>query len=201
MRRLPRPSALGRLLRLSLLPSPLADAAAGIVFAAGAWPAGAGPWLLLAGAAASYHGGMALNDWVDRGRDSSSAPRRPLPAGEVDPRLALGLALALLAAGPLLASAAHPVAGAIAALVAGAALAYDLAGRGAWRGPGLLAACRAGNLGTGLALGAIHAVGGAPAPRALLVLFPPALLYSLYVFLVARLGRLEDAEDPRPLGR
>ena len=43
--------AWGRLLRLSLTASALADAAAGLVLGAGAWPSGVAPWVLLAASA------------------------------------------------------------------------------------------------------------------------------------------------------
>ena len=195
--------ALGRLLRLSLGPSAPADVAAGILFASAVWPGGAAPWFLLAAALCIYHGGMALNDWADRGRDAVTCPGRPIPAGEVAPATALALAGILLGSGALLAGAATPLAGGIAVVVAGAAVTYDLVGRGPWRGPLLLGLCRAGNLGVGLGSGWLLGAGGRPAPETtpVLVLLLPALLYGAYVFVVSRLGRLEDGEDARPLAQ
>ena len=81
--------------------------------------------------------------------------------------------------------------------VAACALAYDFAGRGAWIGPALLAACRAGNLAFGILLPTWIAGRSAGDNAAWLGL---ALLYGGYVFFVSRLARLEDDEDPRPLG-
>lgn len=185
-----RALALGRLLRLSLAPTALADIAAGTVLGAGAWPAGAAPFVLMLASACVYHGGMALNDWADRGEDVRANPGRPIPSGALSARTALALALVLLVLGPLLATAVAPRAGLVLAGVALCAALYDLAGRGAWRGPLLLGLCRAGNLGTGLAFASTLA----PA-RPALVLAPFA--YGLYVFLVSRLARLEDVESDR----
>lgn len=187
----------GRLLRLSLLPSALADVLVGLVLGAGGtWPPGAGPLLLIAASLGIYHGAMALNDWADRGRDAGRRPERPIPSGAVSPGAALALGLTLMGAGVGAAAAAAPRLGLWMGAVALAALAYDLAGRGPWRGPALLALCRAGNLGAGL-VATGWAQGGALEPRRL----APALLYGAYVLAVSRLGRLEDDEDPRPLGR
>lgn len=185
--------ALGRLLRLSLAPTALADIAAGTVLGAGAWPHGAAPFLLMLASACVYHGGMALNDWADRGEDVRANPGRPIPSGALSARAALTLALALLLLGPLLATAVAPRAGLVLAGVAACAALYDLAGRGAWRGPLLLGLCRAGNLGTGLAFASTLAP-----VRPALLLAPFA--YGLYVFLVSRLARLEDVESDRLAG-
>jgi hypothetical protein len=85
------------------------------------------------------------------------------------------------------------------ACVALAAALYDLAGRGPWRGPLLLAACRAGNIGTGMLYGIRTREAGDvreyAAPAAI------ALTYALYVFFVSRLGRREDVGDDTTLGR
>jgi 4-hydroxybenzoate polyprenyltransferase len=137
-----------------------------------------------------YHGGMALNDWADRGEDARANPGRPIPSGAFSARTALTLALVLLLLGPLLATAVAPRAGLVMAGVALCAALYDLAGRGAWRGPVLLGLCRAGNLGTGLAFASTLAPW-----RPALLLAPAA--YGLYVFLVSRLARLEDVESER----
>jgi 4-hydroxybenzoate polyprenyltransferase len=50
---------------------------------------------LALGSSLLYLGGMALNDWADRELDARERPRRPIPAGEVAPALALGSAIAL----------------------------------------------------------------------------------------------------------
>lgn len=206
--------AWGRLLRLSLAPSAAADVAAGVLLGAGEWPGGPGPFAVIAGSLCVYHGGMALNDWADRREDARLRPDRPIPSGTVAAPAALALGASLLVGGPLLALAGDPRSGAILAVVAALAALYDLAGRGAWSGPALLAACRGGNLLAGVGLGV--AWDAATVHTGWLILEPqlwgvarsrwlpavaPVLLYAAYVFTVSRLGRLEDAPDERTLGR
>lgn len=185
-----RARALGQLLRLSLVPTALADATAGLLLGArGAWPSGAPPWWLLGGSACVYMGALALNDWADREHDARTRPERPIPSGAIAPSTALALALALLCAGAALGWASGTAGRGLAAIAAAAVL-YDLAGRGPWTGPLLLAACRAGNLGVATLLGHQLAGGGAfPAESAV-----PIALYGAYVFSIARLGRMEDGE-------
>lgn len=186
----------GRLLRLSLAPSALADVAAGVLLGSGgAWPAGSWPWRLMLASACVYHGAMALNDWADREHDRRTRPERPLPSGAVLERAALGLGIGLPLAGVLLAWGVAPGLGVVALGLALAASAYDLAGRGPWLGPGLLALCRAGNLALGVLAGWLVS-GLEPEVRSLL----PALVYGAYVFVVSRLGRLEDGEEGGELG-
>jgi len=180
----------GRLLRLSLAPSAIADIAAGVVLGAGRWPGGARPFVLMLASACVYHGGMALNDWADREADRRGARGRPIQTGEVASGTALLLALALLLTGPLLALRVDPGAAVALAVVAVLALWYDLAGRGPWRGPLLLGGCRAGNLGAGLIAGGALAGSWSPGVPIL-----AAGLYGLYVAAVSRLARLEDSED------
>src|SRR5262245_19793502 len=181
--------AFGRLLRLSLAPSAAADIAAGVVLASGRWPGTWKPWLLMLASLCVYHGGMALNDWADRAEDPRSRPGRPVPSGAIGARTAFALALALLAAGPLLAYVAAPRCALVLGSVSALAALYDLAGRGPWLGPILLGACRAGNLGAGLALSLeLSAFGTSHLTKV-------ALLYGLYVFCVSRLARLEDLPE------
>ena len=193
----PRPIALLRLVRISLAPSAVADPLVGLVLGgAGAWPAGARAPALVAASLGVYHGAMALNDWADREADRRARPERPLPRGEVAPAVALALGAGLVLAGVGAAFAVAPRVGLLLALVASLAVLYDLAGRGPLVGPLLLGACRAGNLAAGM-LAATGASGAAELPaRAWLV---PGL-YGAYVWAVSRLARLEDEEDPRPLG-
>lgn len=179
--------ALGRLLRLSLAPTALADVAAGIVLGAGRWPGGLAPFALMAGSSCVYHGAMALNDWADRDEDARLRAERPIPSGAIRAGHALVLAAGLLLCGPLLALGSAPRCALLLGAVAATAALYDLRGRGPWRGPLLLAACRAGNLGVGL----LHA-GPVSAWRPALFLAPAT--YGLYVFLVSRLARLEDLD-------
>ncbi len=196
--------AWGRLLRLSLSPSAPADAACGAVLAAGAWPAGGAPWLLMGASLSVFCGGMALNDWADREADAHTRPERPIPSGRIPARAALVAALALLAAGCALGLAADLGAGPWIVAAALAALVYDLVGRGPWCGPLLLGICRASNLSAGLALGlgartADAAAEGASGPSAALFLAP--LVYGAYTFAVSRLARFEDQEDRDGSGR
>ncbi len=187
---------LGRLLRLSLFPTVLADIVVGVVVGAGGhWPAGRGPWLLIASSLSIYHGAMVLNDWADRRQDAFSRPERPIPAGRISPAAALGLALGLTALGIGAATLAAPRLGIWMAALAALATAYDLAGRGRFLGPVLLGCCRAGNLGAGLLAAAFLNGTEPPAELALL-----ALCYGGYVWAASSLARLEDDEDRAPLG-
>jgi 4-hydroxybenzoate polyprenyltransferase len=181
--------ALGRLLRLSLAPSAAADVAAGLVFAGrGAFPTGAGPWLLMASSLAVYTGALALNDWADRERDARERPARPIPSGGISARAALGIALGAMALGVALGFAAGPSSGLWMGALAVLAASYDLAGRGPFIGPALLGLCRAGNLGAGLCWSS----GGAPLPAGFWLV---AGIYGAYVFVASRLGRMEDREE------
>lgn len=186
-----------RLLRIALAPSAAADPVAGLVFACGGFPPDARAWWLVPASLCVYHGGLVLNDWADRAHDARTRPGRPIPSGAVAPAAALALATVLMIAGVACAWLAAPVMAAWMGSVAALAILYDVAGRGPWSGPLLLAACRAGNLGAGV-FWAWHsgvALGSVP------YLVAPPLLYGAYVFVVSRLGRLEDGEDPRPIGR
>ncbi|MDP6538541.1 MAG: UbiA family prenyltransferase [Planctomycetota bacterium] len=178
--------AWGRLARLSLAPTAAADVLAGLVLAgSGRLPGGATTGLLVAASLCVYHANLILNDWRDRDDDRRLRPARPLPAGAVAPRPALGVALALCVAGPAVAAIVGPRAAAWLGLVCALALLYNLRERGPWSGPVLLAACRATNLATGLV------VGGLPLGRVWLA----PVVYAAYVCCVARLGRLEDGAD------
>jgi 4-hydroxybenzoate polyprenyltransferase len=192
--------AWGRLLRLSLAPSAAADIAAGVVLGAGRWPRAAWPWLLILASLCVYHGAMALNDWADREADARLRPERPIPSGAVAAPAALALAAVLLAAGPLLATAAPgPRPAACLGLAALLAVLYDVAGRGPLIGPALLALCRWLNLTAGIAAGIALLPDAHAASPALHASVP--LLYAAYVFTVSRLGRLEDLPAGTDLGR
>ena len=190
---------IGRLLRLSLAPSAVADVAAGIVFASqGYWPNGVRPFLLMSSSACVYHGAMALNDWHDREHDGQTRPGRPIPSGAVKPATALALGAALLISGPLLALMHSREAGLWSLGLGALALSYDLIGRGAWIGPLLLAMCRAGNLGLGLFFASGTFAASISIQQALL----PMALYAVFVLRVSQLGRMEDGEDSdQPHGR
>ena len=188
-----RALAIGRLLRLSLFPTAYADPLVGLLLAGGADAFDGSVLWLLAGSLCVYHGAMALNDWADREHDARTRPIRPIPSGAVSPGAALTIALAGLVLGPLLAAMVAPLAGLILAAASAMAAVYDLAGRGPWRGPLLLAACRFANVSAGIAAG-LHVSGFTFRPLALL----PPLAYAAYVFFVSRLGRLEDDLESEP---
>ncbi len=185
-----------RLLRIALAPSAAADPVAGLVFACGGFPPDARAWWLVPASLGVYHGGLVLNDWADRAHDARTRPGRPIPSGLVPPAAALALATVLMAAGVACAWLAAPVMAAWMGAVAALAVIYDVVGRGPWTGPFLLGACRAGNLGAGV-FWAAHTGHATLTDEALVA---PPLLYGAYVFVVSRLGRLEDGEDPRPIG-
>ncbi len=181
----------GRLFRLSLAPTAVGDVLAGSVLAvtaSGIEPTGAALTMitLVISSLLVYHGGMAFNDWCDREEDAVVRPERPLPSGAISPAAALGASLLGFVLGPLLAASVHPPAGLWCAGMALAAALYDSRGRGAWIGPGLLGLCRALNLGL-----PILAFGGF---EAFALLWPAPLAYGAYVFVLSRLGRLEDGE-------
>lgn len=186
-----------RLVRVSLAPSAAADPVAGLVFACAAFPHEARAWWLVPASLGVYHGALALNDWNDREHDAATRAARPIPSGAVSPAAALATGIALIVAGVACAWLAAPSSALWMGAVAALAVLYDVAGRGPWRGPLLLAACRAGNLGAGIHW-AINSPSAGVAASA--VSFAPAIAYGLYVFVVSRLGRLEDGEDDRDIG-
>jgi len=189
--------ALGQLMRVSLAATAVGDALVGLAIAhLGDWPAPRA-FLLVGASLCVYHGGMALNDWADREADTREGRPRPIPMGAVSARLALTTALVAFATGIGLAWCIAPAVGAWMAGVATLAIVYDLFGRGPYLGPLLLGACRAGNLAAGTMVA--RALGVTPIATDAGVLWV-ALLYGTYVFGVSSLGRLEDEEDPRPLG-
>src|SRR4051812_22451573 len=112
-----------------------------------------------------YYAGMAANDVADRELDAKERPERPIPSGRVTPRAALGVAVALTAAGVALGAAGGGMAGT--AALAGTVWAYDALLKGTPAGPVAMAACRtldvllaAGPGGTRRALPAAAVVGG-----------------------------------------
>lgn len=185
--------AWGRLLRLSLAPTAAADIVAGAFFAAHYQRPWELPWLPMLASLCVYHGGMALNDWADRGEDARLRRDRPIPSGRISPGAALKVAALLLCAGPLLMLIGGCLRSAeTLALVAALVVLYDLKGRGAWIGPLLLAACRGGNLWAGMQLR-----GAGNGDFSVLPALATVAAYAGYVFFVSRIGRLEDAPEER----
>lgn len=182
----------GRLLRLSLAATAVADLLAGASLAGLTLERPAQVAALIAASLCVYHGGMALNDWADREVDARLRADRPIPAGAISSGAALAVALLLLSSGVAFAALVSGAAALAAGVLALTAAGYDLFGRGPWLGPFLLGACRAGNLALPLLsfdLDGLPSWAAAP------------LLYGAYVFAVSRLGRLEDAEEALDDGR
>jgi len=155
------------------------------------------PWLLMASSLAIYHGAMILNDWADQAADAKTRPDRPIPAGRIESSSALATGALLMFFGLGCAMMIGPSTALWMGLVAWMAWVYTTRGRGPWIGPLLLAACRGGNLGAGLIAAEDNPVYSTGAITSLWLI--PAL-YATYVFVVSKLGRMEDSEDKAPLG-
>ena len=116
------------------------DAVAGAAAADQLGPRTAG---LAAASVCLYWAGMAANDWSDRDLDAKERPERPIPSGRVTPNQALGLAVGLTGAGLAVAAlAGGRRALRVAAPLAGAVWAYDLALKNGPVGPAGMAVCR-----------------------------------------------------------
>jgi 4-hydroxybenzoate polyprenyltransferase len=110
------------------------------------------PWLVSA-TVCLYAGGVAFNDVFDAELDARERPERPIPSGRLSRRSAALGAAALLLAGVALATAASPLSGLMASLIATLAVAYDgWAKPRRWWGPLLMAGCRGLNLLLGLSV-------------------------------------------------
>ena len=152
-----------RLLRLPALFTAPADVLAGYAVAHGGWL----PWGPLAALCAAgvclYAGGMALNDWFDRGRDAAARADRPIPAGDIAPRRAAILGFGLLAAGVCLGALGGWLGGyflpavLIAAGVAGMVVLYDGPLKRTVLACPAMGCCRAFNLVLGAAAGPLAA--------------------------------------------
>lgn len=183
--------ALGQLVRISLAPSALADALLGAWIGCAGAPSTAAIAVPMGASLAVYLGGLALNDVVDREEDQKARPERPLPSGAISPAFARFVAYGLLLGGPALAATVSPRAALVYLLLAAVAATYDLAGRGPWRGPSLLALARGGNVAAAAVVAADAGSRLSPA-EALAAALPVCLAYGAYVFAVSRLGRMED---------
>jgi 4-hydroxybenzoate polyprenyltransferase len=149
---------------LSLLRPPnvftaLADSLAGVIVVVSldvAVPARA--WAVVAASGCLYLAGVVFNDVFDRHIDARERPTRPIPSGVVPLRVAVSLAVALMAAGVALAFAVDVGPGVLAVVLAGCVLLYDTVAKSTVVGPSVMGACRGLNmalgLSTGLALGA-----------------------------------------------
>jgi hypothetical protein len=173
----------GRSLRLSLLPTALADGLAGFAIAGLTKFPTDEKLLLFASSACVYHGAMALNDWADRDKDAIERPDRPIPSGKLKAGHVLLLASALISLGLGIAYSLNLQLFACMAGIAATAVAYDLWLRGPMVGPLCLGICRAMHM-------------AAPivwlAPERLLDFWYLPAGYGLYVFTLSRLARLEE---------
>jgi hypothetical protein len=148
-------SAAPPLVRLVRLPSVLTvpgDALLGAAWGGAEGEDPAAPHALVLASSLLYLGGMALNDWADRDVDARERPQRPIPAGEVTPQLALGLASGLSGAALVVASAVGgPRALRVALPLAATVWSYDLIAKDTAAGPWTMALARSLDvlLGTG----------------------------------------------------
>jgi len=197
--RMSRFEGLLQLVRVSLAPTAIADALCGLVLGGVVLGASFDAGIALCAPLASLcllHGGLALNDFADRAADRLTRPSRPLVSGAVSPGVAFAVGATLIATGLGAAAFVGEQALLFATALVVAIVGYDFAGRGPLLGPLLLASCRALDLLLAAAIGA--AAAGVALPRAVAL---PALVYGLYVFVVARLGRLEDDFEREPGAR
>lgn len=173
----------GRCLRLSLLPTAMADGLAGFAIAGLSEFPTDEKLLLFASSGCVYHGAMALNDWADRDKDSIERPDRPIPSGKLKAGHVLLLASALISLGLGIAYSLDLRLFALMAAIAATAVAYDLWLRGPLLGPLCLGLCRAMHMAAPIAW---------LAPDRLQVFWYLPAGYGLYVFTLSRLARLEE---------
>lgn len=138
-----------------------------------------------------YVGGMYLNDAFDREIDARERASRPIPAGDVSPRMVFAIGLGLLAAGVVGLVAVKWQAGAAGLILAGAIVLYDWHHKGNRLGPLLMGFCRA-----------MVYVGTAAAATAMVD--PPvligALVLMLYVAGITLAAKQEALERPSNWG-
>jgi hypothetical protein len=141
----PSSSPLVRLVRLPAVLTVPGDVLLGAAWSEEGGAGGLSSVAVLAlGSSLLYLGGMALNDWADRARDAHERPRRPIPAGEVAPAVALGSAVALTAGALTAGGLARGGRGLrAAARLAGVVWAYDLVAKDTPAGPWAMALARA----------------------------------------------------------
>lgn len=173
-----------RLVRLPNVFTALADIIAGYFIATYGTSPQWGTFALLCGASAAlYLSGMALNDYADRDEDARVRPERPIPSGAVTPRAALGVGLALMLSGVVLAAIAGRASLLCAIVVAIAVAGYDFLAKGrTLAGPLALGVCRFANmlLGMSAAYNAPHALDVLTTTRPWEMPWLPALASGLY---------------------
>ena len=136
-----------------------ADSLAGLVMLAGLGvgvPGGA--WAIIVASGCLYLAGIVLNDVFDRKVDARERPTRPIPSGLVPLRMAMLIAVVLMAGGVAITFWVGRGPGLVAVVLAGCILLYDGGVKTTRLGPLVMGACRGLNmtlgLSTGLALGA-----------------------------------------------
>jgi 4-hydroxybenzoate polyprenyltransferase len=140
--------------------------------------------LLALSSACLYTGGIVLNDYCDLETDRIERPNRPLPSGAISPRAALGLAVALLAAGIALAATVNSTALITASAVALLIATYDVRYKSVpVLGPINMAACRFGNV----------VLGACAAPACSVHALPFALAMAAWVAAITLISRREAA--------
>lgn len=134
-----------------------------------------------------YWAGMAANDWADRRLDAVERPERPIPSGRVPAGAALGTAVGLTVAGLAVAGlSGGRRALAVAAPLAAAVWAYDLAAKGTPAGPLTMALCRGLDVLLGATAGSRTAA------------LPSALTIAAHTYLLTALSHGEvSGADPR----
>jgi hypothetical protein len=173
-----------RLVRAPAVFSAVGDPLAGMLIAGGRLPLASAAAVATA-SAATYLGGMALNDFADREEDARERPERPIPSGAVPAARAAALGAGLLAAGFSLAR--REGAGRTGAALAGSVLAYDFLLKSSPAGPAAMGACRGLSL-----LSGAEAVGGLRGVRRAA---GAATLLGVYVAGLTLLARGETAEN------
>lgn len=173
----------GRVLRLSLLPTALADGFAGFALVGldgfPPFPACA----LFVSSVGIYHGALALNDWADCQTDAELRPERPIPSGQLRRGAVLAVGLALILLGIACALAIDIRLGLWMAALSTLAIGYDIWLRGPLLGPLTIGSCRAMHLAAPVVLLAFDR---------LQELWPIFVGYGAFVFTLSTLARLEE---------
>jgi 4-hydroxybenzoate polyprenyltransferase len=107
---------------------------------------GGGPWrrfaVLCAGASLLYTGGMFLNDAFDADFDRRYRAERPIPSGQISPRMVWAVAWAMLVAGWLAILLLGMTAAIFGAMLVACIVVYDAIHKRTALAPLLMAACR-----------------------------------------------------------
>ncbi len=145
-------------------------------------PAPATIVLLALSSVCLYAGGVVLNDWCDIELDRVERPKRPLPSGQVASKTAVTLAVVLLAAGIMLASAVSAMAAMTASAIVLLVVTYNF-GLKSFRivGPLNMGACRFGNV----------LLGACAAPAASMKALPFAVFMMAWVVAISLVSARE----------